>query len=547
MRSALNALRPHLRTLGITAVSLVSLLLMTSITGCTRNSDPPNTVRFALTSEPPNLNSMKATDQASFFVLGHVMEGLTRNGEDGSVQPGVAEKWEINDIGATFTLRKNAKWSDGKPVTAQDFAFAWRNALDPKTASEYAFILYPIKNAEAINQGKLPVAELGVTAVNETTLKVTFEKPCGYFLALTSFATFFPVREDFYLAQGDKYAAEATHLVYNGAFKLTSWVHGASLTFDKNPEYWNAAAVKLDRISIPYITTDNTARFNFFKEKKTDILDLTKDDLPRAQTENFRLRNHADGSVWFMEFNFREGRPTRNKNLRKAIQLIFDGEEYASKVIGIPGTKPGKTLIPSWVRGVQDNFRREFPLAPPARNLEEAKKHLELAKKELGGSIPALVWLTGDTPASTREAEYFQSQFKEHLGVDLKIDKQIFKQRLALMSSGQFDIVSAGWGPDFADPMTFAELMTTWNENNRGKWTNSQYDALIRKAQSTSDQKVRMSAMAEAEKITLDDLAILPTYERATIWTHHERLQGVGRSIIGMDPDLTYAYIVEGK
>ncbi len=546
MRSASAKSARLTRAAGL-ALALFPALIFASLTGCTKNSDPANTVRFALTTEPPNLNSMQATDQSSFFVLGHVMEGLTRNGPDGAPVPGVAEKWEMNDAGATFYLRKNAKWSDGKPVTANDFIFAWRNVLDPKTASEYAFILYPVKNAEAINKGKLPVSDLGVAAVDDYTLKVTFEKPCGYFMALTSFATYFPVREDFFRQKGDKYAAEAADMLYNGAFKLTSWVHGASLTFDKNADYWNSSAVKLDRISIPYITPDNTARFNFFKEKKTDILDLAKDDLPRAQSENFRLMNHADGSVWFMEFNFREGKPTRNKNLRKAIQLIFDTEEYVNKVVGIPGTKPGKTLIPSWVRGVQDNFRREFPYAPPARNLVEAKKLVELAKKELGGSIPPLVWLTGDTPASAREAEYFQSQFKEHLGLELRIDKQIFKQRLALMSSGQFDIVSAGWGPDFADPMTFAELMTSWNENNRGKWTNDQYDALIRKAQSTSDQKIRMAAMADAEKIALDELAVLPTNERSVIWTHHERLQGVGRSIIGMDPDFTYASIVEGK
>jgi oligopeptide transport system substrate-binding protein len=199
------------------------------------------------------------------------------------------------------------------------------------------------------------------------------------------------------------------------------------------------------------------------------------------------------------------------------------------------------------VRGVSDNFRREFPYAPPTRNLEEAKKRVELAKKELGGSIPALIWLTGDTPASAREAEYFQSQFKEHLGIDLKIDKQIFKQRLAKMSSGDFDIVSAGWGPDYADPMTFADLMSSWNENNRGKWTNAEYDALIRKAQATSDQKVRMEAMAAAERIALEDLAVLPTFERAVIWTHSDRVQGVHRSVIGMDPDFTFATVVEGK
>jgi oligopeptide transport system substrate-binding protein len=501
-------------------------------------------VRFALSTEPPNLNSMKATDQQSFFVLGHVMEGLTRNGKDGAVAPGVAEKWTINDKEATFTLRKDAKWSDGKPVTANDFVFAWRTAVDPKTASEYAFILYPVKNAEAINQGKTPVTDLGVKAEGDHILKVTFEKPCGYFLGLTAFATYLPVREDFFATKKDKFAADAGDMLYNGPFKLTQWVHNASLGMDKNEHYWNKGSIKLDRIEVPYITSDAMARFNFFKDKKVDLLEAVgKDELPRAQAEKYKLKSHSDGSVFFMEFNFREKRPTTNKALRQAIARIINKDEYISKVVAIPGTKPGKTLVPTWVRGVKETFRKEYPYTPAKMNVAEAKKLVEQAKKELGGTLPALVWLTGDSPFAAREAEYFQNQFKNHLGIDLKIDKQIFKQRLAKMTAGEFDIVAAGWGPDFADPMTFAELMASWNENNRGKWVNAEYDRLIREAQATSNPKKRMDAMAKAEKIALEDLAIIPTYERTIIWTHRDTVQGVSRNVMGADPDFTGATV----
>jgi oligopeptide transport system substrate-binding protein len=155
------------------------------------------------------------------------------------------------------------------------------------------------------------------------------------------------------------------------------------------------------------------------------------------------------------------------------------------------------------------------------------------------------VWLTGESPLSSREAEYFQNLLKTVLGLELKIDKQIFKQRLAKMMAGDFDIVSAGWGPDYADPMTFADLFASWNENNRGKWKNATYDALIRKAQSTTNATIRMDSMAAAERILLEEQPILPTYERSVIYTHSERVSGIIRRSVGADPDLSEAWARE--
>ncbi|MBD3648131.1 MAG: peptide ABC transporter substrate-binding protein, partial [Pseudomonadales bacterium] len=206
------------------------------------------TVTIALTQEPPQLNSMKATDQVSILVLGHVMEGLTRYDRRGNIQPGVAERWEIDDKGATFWIRDDAHWSDGVPVTAHDFVFAWRNGLDPATASEYAFILYAVKNGEAINKGELPVTELGATAIDAKTLRVEFERPVPYFLKLAAFVSYAPVREDFFESRGERYAADASDLLYNGPFKITEWVHGASLRMEKNEHYWDRESITLNAI-----------------------------------------------------------------------------------------------------------------------------------------------------------------------------------------------------------------------------------------------------------------------------------------------------------
>jgi oligopeptide transport system substrate-binding protein len=505
-------------------------------------------IRLAISQEPPQLDSTRGTDSVSAFVVGHVKEGLTRYGKNGEIVPGVARSWRVEARRATFRLREEARWADGKPVTARDFVFAWRTAVDPRTASEYAFILYPIKNAEAVNRGRLPPAALGVSARDDHTLEIELEKPCGYFLGLTAFTTYLPVREDFYASRPGRYAADASDLLSNGPFVLTRWVHGAALTLEKNPLYWDAGRIRIDRIEIPYITSDANARFNLFKDGKVDVLEtIGRDELELAQAERFRMKSFADGSLYFMEFNHREGRPTASWNLRKAIQLAFQPKEYVSRVVGIPGSRPGLSLIPQWMPGRERAFRKEYPLEPARPDLAAARRHLEAAKAELGGTIPPLVWLTGDTPGAAREAEYFQRVLATRLGIELRIDKQIFKQRLAKMTAGQFDIVSAGWRPDYADPMTYADLLASWNENNRGRYRSARFDALIRRAQATADPKERMDAMAAAERIAFDDVAVLPLYERTLIYVHSRRVDGIVRHQIGPDPDYTFATVEPGE
>ncbi|MGB8932625.1 MAG: peptide ABC transporter substrate-binding protein [Anaeromyxobacteraceae bacterium] len=531
-----------MRTRILTA-ALAALLCSAGCPGADapRAADGARILRLAMTEEPPQLDSTRATDSVSIFVLGHVMEGLTRYSPGGEIVPGVAERWELGERRAVFHLRAGASWEDGRPVTAQDFVFGWRTAVDPKTASEYAFILYPVKNAEAVNGGKLPTSALGVRALDDRTLEVELERPTGYFLGLTAFATYLPVREDFYRARPGRYAADAGDLLSNGPFRLTRWVHAASLTMERNPRYWDADRVLIDRIEVPYFTGDPSTRYNLFKDGKIDLTGLDKDLLGRAQADRFRMKSFTAGSVFYAEFNHRPGRATANLHLRKAIRLVFDPNEYVSKVIGIPGTRPGLSLIPSWVPGVARSFRKEYPLAPVRPDLDAAKRELELARRELGGSVPPLVWLTQDDPFTAREAEYFQYLLSSRLGVALKIDKQTFKQRLAKMTTGDFDIVSGGWGPDYADAMTFADLFASWNENNRGRWRSDRYDALIREAQATVEPRVRMDAMAAAERLLLDDVAILPKSEAGSIYLVSPRLTGVIRNVVGPDPDYTHA------
>ncbi|MFN9926609.1 MAG: peptide ABC transporter substrate-binding protein, partial [Phenylobacterium sp.] len=311
------------------------------------------TVTLALADEPPQLDSTRSTDTISSMVLGHVTEGLIRNGEGGALLPGVAERWEITPTTATFWLRADARWSDGKPVTAHDFVFAWRKAVDPKTASEYATIFFSIKNAEAINKGQLPVSSMGVVAEGDRLLKVQLVRPVAYFDKLMVFKTFNPIREDFYYSTKGRYGADADTLLYNGPFKITRWVHGAHLRMEKNPHYWDSQRIKIQVLDFPYFSSDPNALINLYKDGKIALAGLNQENLNEAMLKRWPINRFQRGAVAYLEFNHREGRPTANIHLRRAIQLIVDPDEIVYRVIKLPGNRPARSLFPIWLDGVE--------------------------------------------------------------------------------------------------------------------------------------------------------------------------------------------------
>ncbi|MBD2858487.1 peptide ABC transporter substrate-binding protein [Spongiibacter sp. KMU-158] len=513
-------------------------------------------ITLSLATEPPTLNSAQATDTIANFLLSHLMEGLLRYGQDGSLQGGVAERWELTETGARFWLRKNARWSDGKPVTADDFVFAWRYALKPETASQYAFILYPLRNAEAINRGELPVENLGVRAVGAHELRVEFEKPCPYFLGLTAFMSYMPLREDMVQRWQRAYAADADKLLYNGPYIMSEWIHGASIRLRRNPNYWGRNEVAIAEIDLPYFTADTSAQFNLFRDKRIALASLDSGQLDKAVEQGFDIHQFQTGALFFLEFNFRKGRITANKSFRKALQALLDPSILVNKILGMPGVLPAYSLFPTTVTGPirstgeASYFRDQFPVRRVTANLDQARDYLERAKKELGiTAFPPLHLLVGDSPRALQEAEYYQYVLKRGLGLELRIDQQIFKQRLEKMRRGDFDIVAAAWGPDYDDIMTFADLFSSWNDNNRGRYNSPHYDALVSQAANTADPKLRFQAMAELQELVVEDVPILPTYESASLYVQHPQLRGVRRSIFGGDPNFRDAWIAlpEGK
>jgi oligopeptide transport system substrate-binding protein len=501
-------------------------------------------VALAMTSEPPNLDSAKSSDQVSHFVLSHINEGLLQYDVQEQLIGGVAKRWELSETHARFWLRDNAKWSDGKALTAADFVYAWRRAVDPATASSYAYILFPVKNAQAINRGEKPPHSLGIRAVNAHEIIVELEKPCAYFLSLTAFVTYFPQRQDFVEKLGRNYAAEAGNLLFNGPYTLDKWVHGAALMMRRNPYYWRQQDKQLRQIAIEHVTSDLTAQLNLFKNNEIALADLDADTLGAALQGRLPIQRYLSGSFYFLRFNFRDGRVTANHTLRQAIQAVVDSDSYVNKVVGQPGILPGRSLFPMTVKGSEGLLREEYPAPQLEINLDRARSLLAQAKKELQVDvIPPLVLLCTELPATLRQAEYLQNLLKITLGLELRIDRQIAKQRFARERAGEFDLVLSGWGPDYDDAMTFADLFASWNKNNRGAYANAEYDHWVEVAQNSVDAKVRAAAFSRLQQIIFTDVVILPLYESAITYVVHPQLQGAARMRFSGDLNLRFAWI----
>ena len=512
----------------------------------TKNSQVLNLVEL---QEPPNLDSAKTTDVVSFMILGNTMEGLYRLDKDNKPVLGMAAKEpEVSEdkLKWTFTLR-DAKWSDGKPVTAHDFEYAWKRALDPKTASEYAYILYPLKGAEAYNTGKGSADDVGVKALDDKTLEVVLERPIPYFKDLLCFATFLPQRKDIVEKYGDKYALEANTLVYNGPFVLSDWKHNQSFQMKKNPGYWDSGVVKLEEINWQ-IVKDNATQVNLYNTGKLDFAYLNSEfiDAFKDDPNTFSI---YDGSSWYLEMNQTKDF-FKNKKIRQAISLAIDKNTYVNSILK-NGSIPAGGLVPPFIKasGVDDNKKyRDLVKMDPQYDPNKAKQLWQEGLKELGLSqAPAIELLGDDTPAAKQSMEFIQEQLRVNLGAKVQITSVPFKERLERGKNQRFDLLISGWGPDYNDPMTFLDLFTSDNSFNRGKYSNPEYDELIKKSKENGDFKQRFEDLKKAEQILIEDAGIAPLYYRTKIAVKKPFIKDWYWSAIGPEYTLKWASVDTGK
>ncbi|KAF6510928.1 Oligopeptide ABC transporter periplasmic oligopeptide-binding protein OppA [Geobacillus stearothermophilus] len=495
--------------------------------------------------EIPSLDSALATDAVSFIVLNNVMEGLYRLGKDNKPVPGIAESYEVSQDGKTYTfkLRQDAKWSNGDPVTAHDFEFAWKRVLDPKTKSEYAYIMYDIKNAEEANTGKVPLDQVGVKALDDYTLKVELKNPVPYFVGLTAFGTFMPQNEKFVKAQGDKYGLEANTTLYNGPFVLSEWKHEQGWTYTKNPNYWDKDAVKLEKVNVK-IVKDTATAVNLYETKQADRVGLTAEFVDKYKNDkNFHTK--LDPRLYWLRMNTKK-EPLNNVNARKAIAMAIDTQAMVDTLLN-NGSIPAKFTVPKdFVTGPDGKDFRDVNGDLVNYNPDEAKKLWEQAKKELGKDKFTLELLNYDTDNAKKIGEYVKAQLEQNLpGLTVNIKQQPFAQKLKLESNMQYDLSFSGWGPDYQDPMTFLQLWTSTSPHNQTGWSNAEYDKLIKDAQTTlaNDQQARWDAMLKAEKIVFEEMPIAPLYQNGVAYLQREYVKDFVTHTFGADYSLKWAYV----
>ncbi|MEY8348485.1 peptide ABC transporter substrate-binding protein [Bacillus cereus] len=503
-------------------------------------------INMTETQEIPTMDPALSADAVSSRVMNNTMEGLYRLEKGDKLVPGVAKSSEKSEDGKkyTFKLREDAKWSNGEPVTAKDFVYAWQRAINPDKGAVSAYIMFDVKNAQKINKKEMAPDQLGIKAVDDYTLEVELEHPVPYFENLMIYPLFYPVNEKYATEQGDKFGLEANTTLYNGPFVLSDWKHETSFQIQKNPTYWDNKVVKLDEVNFN-IVKDLATSVNLYDTKAIDRVTLRSEFVDKYKEDpNFKTANEA--SVFFLRFN-QKNEALANKNIRKAISLAFERKPFVDTILN-NGSTAATGLIPSkFVEGPnKKDFRAENGDLVKA-NVKEAQKYWEAGKKELGKDKIELELLNEDVDLSKRTGEYLKGELEKNLpGLTLKIKQQPFAQKLKLEESGDYDMTFAGWSPDFPDPVTYLDMFVTDGAQNKMKYSNPKYDEIIMKAKTDgSDVQARWNSLLEAEKMLLDDAAIAPVYQRSAAYLQRETVKDIYKHNYGGDLSFKWATVGE--
>ncbi|NWH08634.1 MAG: peptide ABC transporter substrate-binding protein [Alphaproteobacteria bacterium] len=459
-------------------------------------------------AEPESLDPLRAEGQWENHIIGDMMLALYTEDAEANPIPGAASSYEVSPDGLTWTFRlRDHSWSDGVPVTADDFVFAYRRILDPANAGKYASILFDIKNARLVNEGKLPVDALGVSAIDAKTLSISLEHPAPYLLQMVMHQTWFPVPKHKVEELGDDWV-KAGNYVSNGPYVLAEWRPNDRVKLVKSPTFYDAANVKIDEIYF-YPTEDTTAAVKRFRAGELDTQDQVSSqdvDWIKANLPG-QLKLEPYLALSYIAINMTYA-PLSDIRVREAINLAFDRETIATKLLNFEEA-PAYAVVPAKVADWPGGNALSFKDLPYPDRVARAKQLMEEAGYGPGNRL-ALRYEHGPQPDNKRIAAAFQAMMRE-IYVDLELRQSETKTLYVYLQEGDFQLGQAAWVGDFNDAYNFLFLFESDNHGlNYGRWKNPDYDALIDKAQNTVDGKERQAIMAQAEKIILDQFAFIP-------------------------------------
>ena len=485
-----------------------------------------------------SLDPQQATDGTSFEVMANYTDGLTQMDDTGAAVAAVAESWETSDDGLTWTfhLRKDAKWSNGTPVTAKDFVFGWQRAVDPDVASEYAYMLSDIgqiKNAADIISGTKDKSELGVTAVDDNTLQVELNAPVSYFLSLMYFPTFYPVNEEFFNTCPDTYGTSPETTLSDGAFVLDTYQPAAtSIHLTKNADYYDADSIKLAGIDYQVIQDSQQALLSY-QNGDLDLTLLNGDQVDQVKDDP-AFKAVGAGYLWYVTPNISAVPELANDNIRKALTFAIDRTAICEDVLK-DGSKPTYTAVPMDFAAGPDgsDFSADQTKFQDvcADDTAKAAEYWQKGLDELGITSLTLDMKVDADDAPQKVATVLQEQWQSALpGLTVTLTVEPKKQRVQDLQDGNYQLGLTRWGPDYADPMTYLGMWTTGCSNNYGLWSSTDYDDIIAKCTTgelATDPEGRWAAMYDAEKIVMDESVIFPLYTQCNAEMLNPNVTGV--------------------
>lgn len=540
----------------------MSLVLVTVLAACGKhNSQSSGNGKYASSqvlnlSYPSSLDSIDISNMSGYGSTGNIFESLYRLGKNGSITPGLAKSTKVSKDGKTYTFTiRNAKWSDGSKITAQDFVYSWKRTVTPATKSQYAYLFSGVKNADEIVAGKKSPSTLGVKAQGEHTFIVTLDKPITYFKKLMTYPLFGPISEKAVKKWGSKYATKAQYMLYSGPFKLTGWTGtNNSWQFVKNNQYWDKKAVHLQKINYT-VNESTTTTLNLFQEKKLDLTQLASEQVKNMKSSS-DYTTYPYSITAFLVYNFQDSNATikkalNNAKIRQAISLSINRKTLVKNVIGDASTV-SKTFVPQDL--VKDaKTDKDFADESTVKNSTSYNKALaqklwKQGLKETGIKKLSIQLLASNDEPNKPISQYLKSALEKNLdGLTVNLSNIPSKVVSSRAQSGDFDLYLSGWGADFNDPISHLQIMTNNSGYNYGKYNSSTYNALVNKAQNqdANDTSARWQDMINAEKTIMKDQGITPLYQTVYSYLQNPKVKGIIHNTAGTQWNYKYAYIAK--
>lgn len=486
-----------------------------------KKKEQKQSITYNLTSEPQSLDPAFNYSIEANNVIENVFEGLTRLGDKDKIENGVAEKWNISQeyTNYTFFIRKNAKWSDGKEVTANDFEYQWKRILNPATGSKYAYKLYCIKNGEDYNKGKVSEDKVGVKAVDKYTLNVLLQNPNSKFLAITASQTFMPFRKDMVESKID-------NNISNGPFVINSWQKDKNMTFKKNKNYWDKKNVKLESLKFTF-EKDPKKYYKSYKEGKIDVIDFPPSSDTDKLIKNGEEKEYQVEGIGYINVNLEK---VPDSKLRRAISLGINRNIILNKISSGTG-KAAVSLIPL---DIKDNNGKTFSKAYYSNDGDIKQAKALLNESTQGSSVPELDLLYIEEGNNNIIAKTIKDMLKKNLNIDVKLsgyDSKKFNEEVGKKnySLALEDIVS-----DYSDPMIFLDAFITGRGENTSGYSNPKYDSLVEEAKTKNTENSKYDEMEKAESVLMEDMPIIPIYQLSITRCEKNYIKGLTTDKFGI-------------